>query len=129
MSNYDKFFEESLHRNERYIGYEVQDSTGDKFGRVHHLWTDESGNPQFLGVTAGWLFERHYIIPADQADVNERRMTVRLPYTKEQIKNAPDFGEISELSQSDHERIYSHYGLSYGSRTAAVTSGVMVIVP
>ena len=122
MNNYDKFFDDSLGRNENMIGYEVQDSTGDKFGKVHHLWTDESGNPQFVGVTTGWLIERHYIIPADQAEVNESRRVIRLPYTEAQIKSAPDFADTNELSSSDHERIYSHYGLSYGSRFAAGTA-------
>jgi uncharacterized protein (TIGR02271 family) len=118
MNTDKEFITDSLNRQQKYIGFEVQDSTGDKFGRVHHLWTDEAGNPQFVGVTAGWLFERHYIIPADQAEVNEYQHTLRLPYTKQQIKDAPNFVEADELVDADRERIYSHYGLSYGSRFA-----------
>lgn len=101
----------SLSRQEQYIGFEVQDRDGDKFGHVHHLWTDDAGNPLFVGVTAGWLFEHHYIIPADAAEVNEYQRTLRLPYTKEEIKNAPHFVDSDELAEADRESIYQHYGV------------------
>lgn len=103
-------------RQQQYIDFEVQDSTGDKFGRVHHLWTDDSGNPQFLGVTAGWLLERRYILPADQAEVNEYQRTIRLPYTKEQIKSAPDFEEMDELKDDHRQRIRGHYRAWVGAQ-------------
>jgi uncharacterized protein (TIGR02271 family) len=38
---------------------------------------------------------------------------VRAPYTKAQVKDAPQMDADGELSQSDESALYSHYGIAY----------------
>lgn len=96
---------------QRLIGYEVVDASDSSVGKVNNLWTEETGEPVFLGVKAGWLFGKNHVVPVHTAEVNDRRRTVRLPFTEDQIKNAPAFDEQAEISDTDQSRILSYYGI------------------
>jgi uncharacterized protein (TIGR02271 family) len=103
------------HRHERIIGFDVQDSLGSSVGKVHNLWTDDQGQPVFLGVKTGWLFGKNHVVPVHTAEVNSSRRLVKLPFSEEQIKNAPSFDESAELTEYDQQQIFSYYGVSSGS--------------
>lgn len=94
----------------RIIGYVVQDSAGNDVGKVQNLWANEHGQPVFLGVKTGWLFGRNHVVPANLAKIGDARRVVRLPYTEEQIKRAPTFGDTVDLTEDDQIKIFSHYG-------------------
>lgn len=96
---------------ERIIGYTVQDTAGENVGKVHNLWIDDTAQPLFLGVKTGWLFGKNHVVPIGQADVNDNRQLVRLPFTEEQIKNALSFEENADISDEDQDRIFSYYGV------------------
>jgi uncharacterized protein (TIGR02271 family) len=98
-------------RFDRIIGYEVVDRNGNDVGKVQNLWTDESGQPAFLGVTTGWLFGKNHVVPAQNVDVNERRRKVRLPYSEIRIKEAPSFAADSELTEAEVNKIYGYYDI------------------
>lgn len=101
--------------HQRLIGYEVQDSSGESVGKVHNLWTDETGQPFFLGVKTGWLFGKNHVVPVGSADVSDTRKVIRLPFTEEQIKNAPSFDETADIADYDQDRIFTYYGVDRGS--------------
>lgn len=101
--------------HQQLIGYEVQDSQGSSVGKVHNLWTDETGQPFFLGVKTGWFFGKNHVVPVKDAQVNETRKVVRLPYTEDQIKEAPSFDETSDITDTDQNSIFSYYGIKRGS--------------
>lgn len=101
----------SSRRHQRLIGYEVQDSAGERVGKVHNLWTDETGQPFFLGVKTGWLFGKNHVVPVGSAEVSDSRKLIRLPFTEEQIKNAPSFDETADISDYDQDRIFTYYGM------------------
>lgn len=105
--------------HQRLIGYDVQESNGNSIGKVHNLWTDENGQPLFLGVKTGWLFGKNHVVPVGSAEVNDSRGVIRLPYTEQQIKDAPSFDEDADIIESDQQRIFSHYGLAHGAATSA----------
>src|SRR3569833_1366136 len=93
---------------ERMIGYAVVDQNDSKIGHVDHVYVEDDGQPLFIGVKAGWIFGRRYVVPAYDAQINDGTENIRIPYTEEQIKNAPNFEEGVTLLPADHERIFSH---------------------
>jgi|GEM_PF-286053 len=105
-------------RHQQLIGYEVQDSLGANVGKVHNLWTDETGQPFFLGVKTGWLFGKNHVVPVSSADVSETRKLIRLPFTEEQIKRAPSFDENADIAEYDQDQIFSYYGIDRGMSRA-----------
>jgi uncharacterized protein (TIGR02271 family) len=97
---------------ERISGYEIQDSAGNKIGSVHNIWIDHTGQPAFLGVKTGWLgLGRNHVVPVHTAQVNDRQRLVRLPFSEDQIKNAPAFDAEAELSREDEQQVYRYYGV------------------
>jgi len=48
--------------------------------------------------------------------------TVQVPYTEEQVKDAPNAEPDGELSQAEEARLYAHYGLNYSE--SATDSGL-----
>jgi uncharacterized protein (TIGR02271 family) len=56
---------------------------------------------------------RESFVPLAQADVRGNEVVV--PYTKDQIKNAPNVDiDAGHLDQDEESRLYSHYGVEYG---------------
>src|SRR5207237_511126 len=98
--------------HERLVGYEVQDSLGNKIGTVHNLWIDQTGQPAFLGVKTGWLgMGKNHVVPVHTGQVNERQRVIRVPFSADKIKNAPSFDADAELNVGDQEQVDRYYGL------------------
>lgn len=95
----------------RFIDYAVVDRNEDKIGTVESVWLDHSSQPAYLSVRTGWLgMGRTHVIPAQRAEVSESRQQIRVPYTKEQIKDAPDYDSQAQLQSADEDRIGTYYG-------------------
>lgn len=91
-------------------GYEVMDTNNDKIGTVDGVWVDDASNQlEFVGVKTGWLMGKTHLIPVQDASFAAGAITV--PYSKDQIKDAPSFGTDDELSPDDESQIYSYYGM------------------
>lgn len=100
----------------QYIDYTVVDRSDEKVGTVESVWLDGSGEPAYLSVRTGWLgMGKSYVVPAQNAHVSRRRQHIRLPYTLEQIRNAPEFDSAVQLQNADEDRIGTYYG-NYGFR-------------
>lgn len=92
------------------FGYDVTDSNGNKIGSVDHVWVDDATNElEFVGVKTGWIFGHTHVIPMADAQVGDGAITV--PYTSDQIKNAPSFSGDDELSPDQENEVYQYYGL------------------
>ncbi len=96
----------------RYIDYDVVDRNDNKIGTLDCIWSDQKGEPTFLGVRTGWIFGKTHVVPAEQAEVSESGRKVRLPYPEEKVKDAPAYdGDVSMTEEKERE-ICSHYGAS-----------------
>ena len=96
-------------------GREVVSSDGDKIGTLEEIYLDtESGAPEWAAVTTGFLGTKQTFVPLAQAEPQGGRVTV--PYSKDQVKDAPSIDPDGELSQDDEARLYRHYGLEYSER-------------
>jgi len=95
-----------------YIDDEVVDQHDHKLGKLNCLWTDGRGEPAYLGVQTGWVFGKTHVVPADRAEVNEVAHVIRLPFTEEQIKEAPCYDPAAEIDSSTEQEVRSWYGVA-----------------
>jgi uncharacterized protein (TIGR02271 family) len=95
----------------RYIDYTVVDRSETKVGTVDSVWLDHNNQPAYLAIRTGWLgMGKTHVVPAQNAHVSERRRSIRLPYTIDQIRGAPDFDASAQLQSTDEDRIGNYYG-------------------
>jgi sporulation protein YlmC with PRC-barrel domain len=109
--------------SEDLFGYDVMDADGNKIGDVDGLWIDsDTGRPEYVGVYVSWLLRgKTHIIPLADAEISNDQ--IRLPYSEDQIKNAPVFGTDVELAPEQEDEIYQYYGLDRSTASPAATEG------
>jgi hypothetical protein len=98
---------------ERLVGYDVEATDG-HIGKIDEASAET--NRQFLVVDTGfWIFGKKRMIPAGvvtRVDHDNRRIDVSM--TKDQIKQAPDFDEVSAAEKDVYyDKVGSYYS-EYG---------------
>lgn len=100
-----------MHQYEDYHGKTLVDSEGEKVGTVSQLYEDtDTGAPEWVLVKTGLLGTSETFVPV--ANATSEGDQLRVPYTKSQIKDAPNVEASGELSTQDEDRLYQHYGLN-----------------
>jgi uncharacterized protein (TIGR02271 family) len=103
------------------IGNDVVDSDGDKIGSVGQVYVDPStGRPNWVTVKTGLFGMSESFVPLDAADTSGNEL--RVPYSKQMVKDAPNIDPDSELSDAEADRLYEYYqgagsGYGYGGTT------------
>src|SRR3954471_2267027 len=93
-------------------GCEVVDQDGDKVGKLDEIYIDrETSKPEWAVVNTGLFGRKSSFVPLKDA-LREGEM-IRVPYQKEQIKDAPSVDPDGEISPEEEQRVYAHYGLDY----------------
>lgn len=96
----------------RYYDYDVIDSSGNDIGSVDNVWVDDATDAlEFVGIKTGWIFGQTHVIPVENAQIDDANQTISVPYSEDQIKNAPNFPTDATLSAGDEDQIYSYYGM------------------
>lgn len=108
---------------ERYIGYHVVDRDEEVIGRLKTLWTDESGQPAYLGIRTSWFSGKHHVVPAHSAHLDRRRERIRVPFSADQVKDAPAFDPDSELSDAEERQIEEYYARFGHQRPSGMAGG------
>jgi sporulation protein YlmC with PRC-barrel domain len=100
---------------ETWRGMKVVDADGDKVGTVGEIYLDrQTGEPEWMAVRTGLFGTKLSFVPIEGAEVAGDR-ELRVPYQKEQIKNAPKVEADGELEPEEERKLYEHYGRSdYG---------------
>ena len=95
-------------------GRELVDTDGDKVGTVEELFRDQdTQQPEWAAVRTGLFGTKLSFVPIEGAEPAGE--TVRVPFSKEQIKDAPKIDDSDgELSRQEEAQLYEHYGVSYG---------------
>jgi len=97
------------------IGHTVYDSSNKKIGTAEHVYYDtETGQPEWLTVRTGLFGTKETFVPITPAEM--RGDDVIVPFTKDQIKNAPNIDtQIGEdLPMTEEIRVYEYYGMGTG---------------
>jgi sporulation protein YlmC with PRC-barrel domain len=101
-------------------GEDVHDSDGDKIGSIEEIYVDhETGTPEWALVSTG-MFGGSTFVPL--CDASETGGSLRVPYEKAQVKDAPKPDADGDLSEREEADLYRHYGLGPASRRRAATS-------
>jgi len=94
---------------DRLIGQEVTDAAGKKIGSVDGGSVDDASNDlDFISVKTGWLMGKTHIMPAANAQLGDG--SIQVPYSEEQVKDAPSFQKDAELTTNQEDEIYRYYG-------------------
>ncbi len=92
-------------------GMTVKGTDGDKIGKVQDVYasTDDS-TPTFVTVSTGMFGGKASFVPVAEATLTDDELVV--PYTKDQVKDAPNLDSDEELTAEEEDRLYSHYSLT-----------------
>ena len=95
------------------IGGNVTDPEGHKIGSVGQIYVDpDTGRPNWATVVTGFFGTSQSFVPLDQADAVDGDL--RVPFTKDFIKDAPRIDADTDLSDGEEASLYDYY---QGSRS------------
>jgi hypothetical protein len=99
-----------VERVEEWVGQEVVDPDGEKVGKLEDVFFDlQSETPTLGAVKAGLLGRKVYIVPLAGASLG--REHVRVAFAAQDVKDAPAVGDDGELTGSDEQKLFAHYGI------------------
>ena len=101
---------------------EVVTQDDDNLGGVGEVYLDDqTGEPSWISVKTGWFGTRQSLVPLQGADFSGGRL--RVPHTKDTIKNAPNVDADQHLSEAEERQLWRHYGLDYDRTTRRRATG------
>ena len=107
------------------VGAKVVDRDGDKIGTVGQIYVDPStGRPNWASVKTGLFGTSESFVPLD--DAVEEGDSLRVPYEKAVVKDAPRIDDDAELSPQEEDRLYDYYrgnGTAFSSDSDRGTVG------
>ena len=97
---------------DNFEGKALMGSDGSKLGSIADIYFDnDTQEPEWALVNTGLFGTKSSFVPITQASVQGD--SIQVPYTKDQVKDAPRLDDDGELSQDEEELLSRHYGLSY----------------
>jgi len=97
---------------EQLEGRPVMGADGQKIGTVADVYFDkDTRQPEWALVTTGLFGTKHSFVPITTASTTADGLSV--PFTKDQVKDAPRLDDDGELSQDEELLLSQHYGLAY----------------
>jgi uncharacterized protein (TIGR02271 family) len=98
-------------------GQDLYDANGDKLGSIEEIYLDaQTGEPEWALVNTGLFGTKSSFVPL--RDAGDEGGSLRVPYDKAQVKDAPQMDPDGELSQREESELYRHYGLEGGAAGA-----------
>ncbi|QGU01666.1 Stress response protein YsnF [Corynebacterium kalinowskii] len=98
------------------------DNSGEKLGGVKEIFVDDnSGQPTFVEVGHGLFGMASSIVPLRGHTFNGDDL--KLAFSKDRIKDAPNLDVNNALTPSDQNRVYEHFGLTGTTDTERYESG------
>ena len=99
-------------------GRAVVDRNGQKIGTFEEIYLDEgTDEPAWAAVKAGTFgLRRARVVPI--AAAHSEGDSIRVPFTKQQVKTAPTIDSEGWVPERDQAAILRHYGMSGGENRA-----------
>src|SRR5215218_4489947 len=96
----------------QFRGQDLCDRDGDKLGTIDEIYLDaESNEPEWALVNTGLFGTKSTFVPLKEA--TDDGGSLRVPYEKAQVKDAPKMDADGQLSQQEESELYRYYGLGY----------------
>ena len=97
---------------EQLEGRPVIGNDGQKIGTVADIYFDkDTRQPEWALVTTGLFGSKHSFVPITGASTTSDGLSV--PFSKDQVKDAPRIDPDGELSREEERTLYEHYGREY----------------
>jgi uncharacterized protein (TIGR02271 family) len=104
---------------QQYIGRTAVDLEGNKIGKIGQVYLDDrTGDPLWVTVSTGLFGSRQSFAPISGSQFDGE--DVRLPVSKDTIKDAPDVDDDEHISGSEQDALYEYYGYT-GHQAAGPT--------
>ena len=101
-------------------GQDLYDTSGDKIGKIEEIYLDaDSGQPEWALVNTGMFGGKSSFVPLREASDDGGGVSV--PYDKSQVKDAPKMDPDGELSRTEEDELYRHYGVGTTDDSAGTT--------
>jgi hypothetical protein len=99
---------------EEYPLEDLFDVNGDKIGTIDDVrYGDIAGWPKWIVVKGGLFGTKMLLVPAGEVHSSDEGLVV--PFTKDQIKNAPGVHDEVFFTESEERQLCNYYGLDYSS--------------
>jgi sporulation protein YlmC with PRC-barrel domain len=91
---------------------DIFSSDGEKIGSVRDIYYDDtSREPEWIGIGTGFLGMAEKLVPVEVLQTEGDHF--RVPFTKEQVKNEPDFDlKDGRLTTEDEMKLARHFGVA-----------------
>lgn len=99
----------SIERVEDWLGRPLVGADGEKIGKLDDLIFTSGGAPLFAAVSTGLFGRKTSLVPLAEASLTPEHVSV--PYTKDQIKGAPQLDDPTDMSGEVEAASAEHYGL------------------
>jgi sporulation protein YlmC with PRC-barrel domain len=94
------------------IGSRVTGNRGTDLGEVDAVYLDEeTQRPEWVAVTTGMFGADVSVVPLAEAAYSDG--VLRLPYTRDQVRNAPHQPADRQLTPEDELVLIGHYGTDH----------------
>ena len=102
-------------------GANVLSGDGEKIGSIGQVFVDnEDGQPSWVTVRTGLFGISESFVPLEGA--REEGNDIVVPYSKNQVKDAPRIDADRPLEPAEEDRLYQHYQLDTGRTYAEATA-------
>lgn len=88
----------------------VTDGDGVKIGSISDVYLDENGNPEWVTVSTGLFATAESFVPLADATITGDDISV--PFTKQQVKDAPRTEADGDLSDTEEQELLAYYATS-----------------
>ena len=89
----------------------ILSADGDKIGSIGQIYADDdNGQPTWVTARTGLFGTSESFVPLEGARLEGSDIVV--PYTKDQVKDAPRVDTDGHLEPSEEDRLYEHYQLN-----------------
>ncbi len=101
-------------------GSTVEGKDGSKLGKVSGVFLDtETGKPEWVVVKTGMFGSKEALLPL--AAASQTGATLTLPYSKDEVSQAPHHDPGDELSQQDEAELFTYYAVPSAGETVTST--------
>ncbi|THG30003.1 DUF2382 domain-containing protein [Naasia lichenicola] len=95
------------------IGADVYGDDEKKVGTVGQVYVDQDQSPTWITIRTGLFGTKETFAPLSSASFDDG--SVRVPFSKDFIKDAPNIDADGALSETEEDSLYSYYGAGMGT--------------
>ena len=110
---------DTINSYDGWIGTDAYDANGDKLGEIDAIYyDDQTGRPEWMAIRTGFFGLNTSFAPMAGGTVRDGKL--HLPYTKDQVKNAPNLAPSGHLTAGEERDLFEHYGFAWDARSYGV---------